>query len=93
MHILFGCHGIANERLSAELGSIPSDYFATTDDESFNEFLKRSDILICSLPSTSKTKFLLTKERLGECSGPGRWASDQKLLLPVCCCFRARLGG
>lgn len=62
-----------------DLGSIPSEFFATTDDSSFNEFLKRSDILICSLPSTSKTKFLLTKERLGESSairpGPTRLRS------------------
>lgn len=45
-------------------GIIPTAYYRTYDPDSFEEFLSRSDILICSLPSTRATEWLLTKARL-----------------------------
>ncbi|RSH87377.1 hypothetical protein EHS25_003286 [Saitozyma podzolica] len=45
-------------------GSIPSEMYSTSDESSFNEFLSRSEILVASLPSTPKTEWLMTKERL-----------------------------
>lgn len=47
-------------------GSIPSEMYSTSDESSFNEFLSRSEILVASLPSTPKTEWLMTKERLGK---------------------------
>ena len=46
--------------------SIPSEMYSTSEDSSFNEFLTRSEILVASLPSTPKTAWLMTKERLGQ---------------------------
>jgi phosphoglycerate dehydrogenase-like enzyme len=43
-------------------GSIPSTYFTTTG-SSFDEFLSKTDILICSLPSTKSTVHLLTAQQ------------------------------
>ncbi|GFZ46002.1 LOW QUALITY PROTEIN: hypothetical protein JCM24511_03736 [Saitozyma sp. JCM 24511] len=45
-------------------GIIPTAYYRTDDPDSFEEFLSKSDILICSLPSTRATEWLLTKARL-----------------------------
>lgn len=47
-------------------GSIASEIYSTSDAASFNEFLSRSEILVASLPSTPKTQWLLTKEKLCE---------------------------
>ncbi|ORX39585.1 D-isomer specific 2-hydroxyacid dehydrogenase [Kockovaella imperatae] len=44
-------------------GSIPDEYYSTTDKDSFHEFLSKSDILIGSLPSTPQTHYLLNKEQ------------------------------
>ncbi|KAJ9112501.1 hypothetical protein QFC22_006248 [Naganishia vaughanmartiniae] len=46
-------------------GSIPSEYYQTTHRASFHAFLARSDILICSVPSTNATRGLLSVEELG----------------------------
>ncbi|KAJ9093516.1 hypothetical protein QFC21_006349 [Naganishia friedmannii] len=45
-------------------GRIPSQYCKTTDRASFHAFLARSDILICSVPSTNATRGLLDAEEL-----------------------------
>ncbi|KAI9638424.1 D-isomer specific 2-hydroxyacid dehydrogenase [Dioszegia hungarica] len=40
-------------------GSIPSAYYSTSDEKSFDEFLSKTDILVASLPSTPQTQYLL----------------------------------
>ena len=47
-------------------GSLPSEYYSTTDPASFDKFLSRCDMLIASLPSTPATKYMITKEHFGE---------------------------
>ncbi|WVQ95895.1 hypothetical protein IAU59_002994 [Kwoniella sp. CBS 9459] len=45
-------------------GSIPEQFYSTKDPKSLEEFLKRSDVLVCSLPGTPDTKYLLNKDKL-----------------------------
>ncbi|WVR07904.1 hypothetical protein IAU60_004947 [Kwoniella sp. DSM 27419] len=45
-------------------GSIPEQYYSSKDSASLEAFLKRSDVLVCSLPSTPQTKYLLNKDKL-----------------------------
>ncbi|RSH95763.1 hypothetical protein EHS25_000855 [Saitozyma podzolica] len=45
-------------------GVLPSAYYSTNDQASFKEFLTRCDVLIASLPSTPKTRYLLTADHL-----------------------------
>ncbi|OXG23650.1 oxidoreductase [Cryptococcus neoformans Ze90-1] len=47
-----------------EDGSIPSQYYSTTDPESFKEFLSHCDVLVASLPSTPQTTYMLTEFHL-----------------------------
>jgi phosphoglycerate dehydrogenase-like enzyme len=48
------------------IGNIPEKYYATTDEAAFKEFLGRSDVLVCSVPSTSRTSGMIGREELGE---------------------------
>ncbi|ORY27887.1 D-isomer specific 2-hydroxyacid dehydrogenase [Naematelia encephala] len=41
-------------------GSLPSEFYSTTDPKSFEAFLSRCDVLVASLPSTPATKYMLT---------------------------------
>lgn len=50
--------------MSAHKGSIPSQYYSTTDPESFKEFLSHCDVLVASLPSTPQTTYMLTEFHL-----------------------------
>jgi phosphoglycerate dehydrogenase-like enzyme len=52
------------ERNADVQGSIPEQYYSTSDPKSFDQFLSRSEILIASLPSTPYTVGLLTAEHL-----------------------------
>ncbi|WRT64449.1 uncharacterized protein IL334_001381 [Kwoniella shivajii] len=45
-------------------GSLPSRYYATSDQESVEQFLKQSDILISSLPNTKATANFLDSRKL-----------------------------
>ncbi|WWC66023.1 uncharacterized protein I303_108645 [Kwoniella dejecticola CBS 10117] len=45
-------------------GSIPERYYSTKDPKAVEDFLKQSDVLICSLPNTPATKYFLNKEKL-----------------------------
>ncbi|KAI5450317.1 hypothetical protein NCC49_003228 [Naganishia albida] len=45
-------------------GTIPSKYYSTTDPAAFKEFLSRSDVLICSVPSTSRTNGMIGRDEL-----------------------------
>lgn len=47
-------------------GTIPEQYYSTSDPESFKEFLNRSEILIASLPSTPQTHYMLTREHFAQ---------------------------
>lgn len=47
-------------------GSIPSKYYTTEDRTSVQEFLQACDVLVCSLPATPKTCYLLDRHSLGE---------------------------
>lgn len=47
-----------------EDGSIPGQYYSTTDPESFKEFLSHCDVLVASLPSTPQTTYMLTESHL-----------------------------
>ena len=40
-------------------------YYSTSDPESLEAFLRASDVLVCSLPGTAKTKYLLDRHKLG----------------------------
>jgi hypothetical protein len=46
-------------------GTIPSTYYCSRDTTAFREFLSRSQILICSLPSTPQTVMMLGKPEMG----------------------------
>ncbi len=46
-------------------GSLPTAYYSTTDPESFDEFLSKSDYLIGTLPSTPDTHYMLKKKHFG----------------------------
>jgi hypothetical protein len=52
-------------------GVLPSAYYSTNDQASFKEFLTRCDVLIASLPSTPKTRYLLTADHLSKWPLPG----------------------
>ncbi|KAI5480117.1 hypothetical protein MNV49_001777 [Pseudohyphozyma bogoriensis] len=43
--------------------ALPSEMYSTSDEASLNAFLAKSDILVCSLPSTPASRGFLTKER------------------------------
>jgi hypothetical protein len=58
-------------------GDIPSQYYATTDPEAFNQFLSRCDILVCSLPSTPQTTYMLDASHLSEYSVNLAWSRTQ----------------
>ncbi|TXT10604.1 hypothetical protein VHUM_02109 [Vanrija humicola] len=47
-------------------GSVPSAFFSTKDEASFDEFLSQTDVLVCSMPSTPATRGMLTAERLAK---------------------------
>ena len=47
-------------------GTIPEQYYSTTDPASFKEFLGRSEILVASLPSTPQTHYMLTREHFAQ---------------------------
>ncbi|WVQ85763.1 hypothetical protein IAT38_007930 [Cryptococcus sp. DSM 104549] len=47
-------------------GSIPEQYYSSTDPKSFAEFLARCDVLVASLPSTPQTTYMLTEKHLRE---------------------------
>ncbi len=63
-----------------EIGSIPSAYYATTDDESFKKFISRCDILVASLPSTQATHFLLKAEHFSKLFRSKSVSSDRQSL-------------
>jgi phosphoglycerate dehydrogenase-like enzyme len=52
--------------LSFVIGTIPEKYYATTDKTAFKEFLGRTDVLVCSVPSTSRTSGMVGRDELGE---------------------------
>ncbi|WVW79624.1 hypothetical protein I302_101593 [Kwoniella bestiolae CBS 10118] len=45
-------------------GSIPSRYYSTKNSKSLEEFLKQSDVLVCSLPRTDATAYFLDSQKL-----------------------------
>ncbi|RSH78541.1 uncharacterized protein EHS24_002267 [Apiotrichum porosum] len=45
-------------------GSIPEKFFSTKDPASFEAFLRETDVLVSSLPSTQYTKWMLDAEKL-----------------------------
>ncbi|WVQ80903.1 hypothetical protein IAT38_003010 [Cryptococcus sp. DSM 104549] len=45
-------------------GSIPEAYYSTKDRASFEEFLKKSEVLVCSLPKTAQTAYILGEKEL-----------------------------
>ncbi|WVR07875.1 hypothetical protein IAU60_004918 [Kwoniella sp. DSM 27419] len=47
-------------------GSIPDEYFATSDPESFAKFLSQCDVLVASLPSTPQTTYMVTEKHLND---------------------------
>jgi phosphoglycerate dehydrogenase-like enzyme len=48
------------------IGIIPEKYYATADKAAFKEFLGRTDVLVCSVPSTSRTSGMIGRDELGE---------------------------
>lgn len=65
-------------------GNIPEKYYATTDEVAFKEFLGRSDVLVCSVPSTSRTSGMIGREELGESLGSARGHSANSRGQRVC---------
>lgn len=49
-------------------GSIPEKYYSVKDKQQFEDFLRETDVLVCSLPGTEATKGLLDAEKLGASS-------------------------
>ncbi|KAJ9095168.1 hypothetical protein QFC20_006707 [Naganishia adeliensis] len=45
-------------------GTIPEKYYSTSDRTVFKEFLERSEVLVCSVPSTSRTSGMIGREEL-----------------------------
>lgn len=50
-------------------GSIPEEFFSTKDPKSLDAFLKQTDVLVCSLPGTPRTQYLLDAQKLGKSFG------------------------
>jgi phosphoglycerate dehydrogenase-like enzyme len=46
-------------------GSIPDKYYSTRDLKQLEAFLRETDVLVCSLPSTKATQWMLDAEKLG----------------------------
>lgn len=47
-------------------GSIPDRFYSVKDPKAFEEFLRETDVLVCSLPGTPQTQYLLDAAKLGE---------------------------
>lgn len=61
------------------VGSIPEEFFSTKDSKSLEAFLKQTDVLVCSLPGTPQTQYLLDAQKLGKSAAP--YPTDDGLTL------------
>ncbi|RSH82882.1 hypothetical protein EHS25_005872 [Saitozyma podzolica] len=59
-------HGYAIPGTGDHDGSIPSQYYSTSDPASFKAFLARCDVLVASLPSTPQTRYMLNRDHFGK---------------------------
>jgi phosphoglycerate dehydrogenase-like enzyme len=47
-------------------GTIPLEWYSSTDKTSFHTFLRRSDVLVLSVPSTANTAALVDREAIAQ---------------------------
>jgi phosphoglycerate dehydrogenase-like enzyme len=47
-------------------GSIPQEWFSSADRSSFHSFLSKLDVLVVTIPSTSKTQALVDRAAIGQ---------------------------